>query len=438
MPWTINQNFEGVTERDVLSPSLTWSQFGDDVDFTSITAYTQWDLLETSDFDFSPFDAVRRATMEDQKYISQELRLASSAEAPVELSEDVSLRWLTGLQFYFTDTGRSASNDLRAGFPLLGVDTSSGSFEDVSVGLYGETTLSPGEDVDLTAGVRYDHDFVQADLRNTFVSGGATLVDQRSSGTADFGQVLPFVGASWRVIEEASLYANVGKGYKAGGFNLRSPSGNQTFEPERSWSYELGVKSSLADGKVNLRAAGFYIDWQDMQLTLFDPVAGGYVANAGESTSHGFELEASAQVTEGVSVFAGVGTADTSFDRFVDPFGNDVSGNSLPFAPENTWSVGSQVGGDIAKDTGWFARAEYVGVGTFYYDANNTQMESYQLLNLRGGLTHRDWSLSIWTRNLLDEAYFPVAFQPDPTDPTVFVAESGEPMVFGVSLTASF
>jgi outer membrane receptor protein involved in Fe transport len=184
--------------------------------------------------------------------------------------------------------------------------------------------------------------------------------------------------------------------------------------------------------------AAFFIDWDDQQLSLFDPVAGGYIDNVGASTSRGVDAELSAQVTESLALFGGFGYTKTEFEEYTDPFGNNVEGNSLPFAPETTWNVGAQLGGDFTPETGWFARAEYIGVGEFFYDANNTESESYELVNLRAGVTHRDWRLSLWVRNLFEDEYFPVAVQPNPADPTFFVAESGEPRVFGVTLGASF
>ena len=437
-PHRIDQDFEGVAERDVLAPFVHWRVFGDDMDFTSITAYTDWDVLETSDFDFSPADLVRRRTTEEQEYLSQELRLASPGDR-LHAEEGRGLRWVTGVQAFVADSDRAAVNDFRQPIPVVGTDTSSGDFEDYGVGVFGEATYAVSRDLDLTAGVRYDHESKEAELRSTFVDGGGNVLsDVRTEGDEDYDVVLPSVGASWYATETATVYASVAKGYRAGGFNLRAPVGSEDFDPEENWSYELGVKTSLAEDRVQLRLAAFHIDWEDMQLNLFDSMAGGYVDNAGESTSTGAELEASARVGRHLELFGGFGYVDTEFDEYTDTYGNDVSGESLPFVPETTFSVGAQLGGQVTEELRWFARAEYVGVGDFYYDPDNTEEESYELVNLRAGLDRKGWSLTLWARNLTDEEYFPVAFQPNPGDPTAFVAETGEPLVAGVTLRTSF
>ncbi len=442
-PHRLNQDFEGLAERDVLAPSVTWTVFGDTVDFTSITAYQTWDVRETSDFDFSPMDLIVRTTEEDQQYVSQELRLASHEAAPVELSDDVSLSWLAGVQAFSADSGRSGANDFRVPLihPLgIGIDTNTGEFEDLGLGVFGETALSFGDDVDVTAGVRYDHESKEARLDNVFYAGGVGTPLSSSSLDEDYGELLPSASAAWRPDEDTTLYASAAKGYKAGGFNLTAaPAGKIEFGPEENWSYEIGLKKSFLEGRLGARLAAFYIDWRDMQLSV-PPTAttGPYVDNAGDSTSHGVELEAHARVCAGTSLFGSFGHTETEFDGYTDPFFNEVSGKSLPFAPETTWSAGVQTEGELGPETRWHARAEYVNVGDFYYDPNNTQKESYELVHLHAGIERGGWSLSVWARNLFDEEYFPVALQIDPTDPTFFVAESGEPMVAGVSLGASF
>ena len=80
-PHHIDQDFEGLANRDVLGPSLVYRHLGDALDFTSISAWQAWDVLETSDFDFSPIDGVRRRAEQEQMYGYQELRLGSAASA---------------------------------------------------------------------------------------------------------------------------------------------------------------------------------------------------------------------------------------------------------------------------------------------------------------------------------------------------------------------
>ena len=243
---------------------------------------------------------------------------------------------------------------------------------------------------------------------------------------------------AYRWNDQVTTYALAAKGFKAGGFNLSAPAGQTAFSPETSWTYEGGVKTSLFDEKLQINAAYFYIDWEDMQLSQFDAMAGGYVTNAGESTSKGVEFEVIARPTKGLDLFATFGYTDAEFDDFIDAFGTDVSGNDLPFAPETTWSVGAQLTHDLSRSTRLYLRGEYVRLGSFNYDAGNLEDEEYALANFRAGIGGDTWRVEGWIRNAFDDEYVPVAFQPSPADPTVFVGESGAPRTFGVTLSLTF
>ena len=131
-PFRIDQDFEGQAERDVVSPAIIWDVLGDEVDFESISAYQHWDILETSDFDFSAIDGVRRRTEESQGYFYQELRLGSAAGAPVHVDDGLDMTWQVGASGFYSDSDLSAANDLRPGLfppPAVGIATSQGDFK---------------------------------------------------------------------------------------------------------------------------------------------------------------------------------------------------------------------------------------------------------------------------------------------------------------------
>ena len=233
------------------------------------------------------------------------------------------------------------------------------------------------------------------------------------------------------------LYGSISMGYKAGGFNLNAGTGDYAFGPETTISYELGYKQALWRELLHLHLSLFYIDWQDMQLTVFDPIAGGIVDNAGESDSKGVELELEARLTEHLTLFTAFGWTDTEFKEYSPAPGSDFSGNELPFAPDNTWSLAAQYGGGLGEQSRWFVRGEYVVIGDFYYDAANLGRESYDLAAFRAGVERGPLRLETWIKNAFDEVYVPVAF-PDPVSPGSFIGENGAPMTWGVTLRGSW
>ena len=72
-------------------------------------------------------------------------------------------------------------------------------------------------------------------------------------------------------------YVNASKGFKSGGYKGAvsfTLSELQPFDPETLYAYEIGLKSTLADGKFRINTAGYYYDWQDFQAFVTEIRAG--------------------------------------------------------------------------------------------------------------------------------------------------------------------
>lgn len=436
-PYRIAQDFVGETDRDILSASVVWDYYGDQFDFKSITSAQGWDIDESADFDFSQLDGVRRFTNEKQDYIYQEIRFESSDSA-------TGPRWLVGMSGFRSDATRSAINDFRPGgagilFPVtnVGQDDASGNFENLAISAFGQLAVPFGDRFEATIALRYDYEEVDARITRVFQSGGFTVPVSATDQDRSFERILPRASLGWDVCDRVTAYASASRGFKAGGFNLTAPSGNESFSTETSWTYEIGAKTDWCDERIQANVALFWIDWQDMQLSQFDATAGGYVTNAGESTSRGVELEVSAVVCDGFTVFGSAGFLDTEFDAFTDSFGQNVAGNDLPFAPEFTSSLGGQYTQQLTDDVAAFARADWFHTGEFYYDAGNLGADEFNLVNFRlganGEVGNVGWDLAVFLHNAFDEEYVPIAFQANPADPTQFVGQNGTPQTWGVT-----
>jgi len=444
-PFRINQDFEGRTERDILAGSVIWNHYGDDFEFTSITSAQSWDIDETADFDFSQLDGVRRFTNEEEDYAYQEFRLQSADAYDPSDRDATGLRWLVGASGFYSDEQRSAANEFRPGgvgiiFPAsqVGTDRSVGDFESWAMSVFGQVSALLGGGLELSGAVRYDYEDKKAGINRTFTVSGFTAPLASTSQSRSFDRVLPRASITWRPNDDVTSYFTIARGFKAGGFNLTAPTGQESFGVETSWTYELGVKSRWMDDKVQANAALFFVDWDDMQLSQFDATAGGFVSNAGESTSQGVELELAGQVTESLTVFGTAGYLDTEFDRFTDQFGQNVAGRSLPFAPDWTFGAGAQYRQRIDDDFAAIARIDYFHVGEFFYDAGNLGGDRYNLTNLRLGVDCDNWRVDLFMNNVFDEEYVSIAFQANPADPTQFVGQNGAPRTYGLSVRVTF
>jgi iron complex outermembrane receptor protein len=109
--------------------------------------------------------------------------------------------------------------------------------------------------------------YFEPDLENIWVHKIADNSNKESWSSTNFR-----VGLDYDYNDDTMLYGYVADGFKSGGFDdkiiKRDGSALQIkYRPEEVITYELGVKTSLLDNKVNLSIAGFYSDYSDMQLS---------------------------------------------------------------------------------------------------------------------------------------------------------------------------
>ncbi len=69
-------------------------------------------------------------------------------------------------------------------------------------------------------------------------------------------------------------YASVSRGFKGAGFNTDSRVSDEQrfYDEEYNWNYEVGVKGPLLSDVLSARAAIFYMDRTDTQISDFDVI----------------------------------------------------------------------------------------------------------------------------------------------------------------------
>jgi iron complex outermembrane receptor protein len=118
----------------------------------------------------------------------------------------------------------------------------------------------------------------------------------------------------------------------------------------------------------------------------------------------------------------------------------NVAGNKIPNTPDYTATFGSQFSRAIRADATVYGGADITFFGAFRYDdMNRAGQEAYSLANLRAGVRGRLLVVEIWTKNMFDTRYIPVALAFDPRiAPSGFLGESGAPRTFGINAGVTF
>jgi iron complex outermembrane recepter protein len=188
----------------------------------------------------------------------------------------------------------------------------------------------------------------------------------------------------------------------------------RTGHPESAWSYEGGIKRTIAGGRARVNMAAFYSDYQDLQVQSFIRPGVPDISNAASATIKGVEVEVAASAWRGVQLAGHLSWLDATYDRYlaVGPEGatGDAAGNRLNSAPE--WSgsgsavyefaTGRRGLASVRGDVSWQSRVFFTPFNT----AIETQA-SYALVQMPAGFGPRTrrWQLAMYLRNLTNQEY---------------------------------
>jgi len=442
--YTTARDFEGNTDRDILSVAALTRREGNRLAFSTTTGIVRWKTFDVTDLDYTPLPLVGRENREESVQFTQEVRVASAGSAPLRVSDRVSLAWQAG-GFLFTQNYEQLAVNSYAGFVLspfidfpVSQTTPDADLDDLGISFYGQGTFNVGDRLDLTAGARFDRENRDATLITAFdpmIAPPSTVEAEET-----FSTVSPQFAAAYRVRPNHTVYASASRGFKAGGFNPASPVGSEAYGEEFAWHAEGGIKSSTANGRVRLGAAAFWIDWQDLQLNLPNLQSPGqfYIANVGSASSRGVEFEVTGRAHSDLDLFGSFGLTDARFGDGTSSNGVDVSDNTIPNTPDYTAAFGAHLTRTLTPAATLYGHGEMVFYGAFKYDdANLAGQDAYSLANFRAGVRGRYLFAEGWIRNAFDSAYVPVAFA-FPGAASGFLGESGRPRTFGVTAGLRF
>jgi len=303
--------------------------------------------------------------------------------------------------------------------------------------------------VSLTGGVRFTHE--QKDLDNTggvYRIGTTTLADP----TSFYDYVDDVTHQAWtpkgsiqvQVSRDTFVYASATRGFKSGGFNQFNPTApvsERAFNPEFAWSFEGGLKRTMASGRVHVNTAVFSNDYRDLQVQSFLRPGVIDVSNAGSATIRGIEVEAAAASGRGVQLAGHFSWLDATYDRYLfrgpGSVTLDAAGNRLNNAPEWSGSISAvyqlATGGagtaSVRSDVSWQSRVFF----TPFNDAIETQ-RAYGLVHLRAGFEppSRRWEIAVYVRNLGNQGYITGTAN---VPLTAITGRPGEPRHWGTQFT---
>jgi iron complex outermembrane receptor protein len=219
------------------------------------------------------------------------------------------------------------------------------------------------------------------------------------------------IGADYQFGEASMVFASVSEGFKGGSYDNRALStGDDPIGPEFLTAYEIGYKGTFADGKVQLNAAYYFYDWEDLQL--FESYGGvPALVNVPGIEISGVEVELKWAPNDNWFIQGSLGTADSEVVDItgLNPASAAEKGKEVTNTPDTTANLLASYTIPIGtNELGLSLNYRYQSsmYYTFVQDNARDESSSYSFLNARAsyGFGQNDeYSLAIWGNNLTDE-----------------------------------
>lgn len=433
-PWDISQDF--VDDGDLTDFNATLSLDWDigNLMLSSITSYSDFENLIGFDFDYSSSPHTRGWFDERAESWSQELQLTSNFDGPFQFTTGV---YYSEDESYFAFSIFDHTVEIQnrpevvgpdgntytvlTGTPIVDTTTSMGGFfgdsgitEAEALGVFTQGEFALTDSFRLIAGIRYSDEskdtscggsnFTAGDAPVTvlFNAGDspATVPDDpdqvfaincnaadAASGSDSWDSTDWRAGIEWDIFEESMLYLVASTGFLSGASNASSA----TFtDQQESEMIELGLKSTLADGRLQLNVAAHATDYKNLlaQFQIINPVTGTVqtqTMNGGEIKSTGLEVESIWLPTENLQLGLNAAFLDSEFGEYgqvytYQLFNNDtadsfinVNGTTTPWSPETTFTLWGSYDFDLGSNG-------LIRVSAMHYNS-----DGYNTSNLWGG-----------------------------------------------------
>ena len=460
-------NVDEFQDLDLDNIVLTYNGDFDGFSVTSVTGFSKYKETRLTGSS-SGIDISNILTREEYEQLSQEVRVMSDLEGPVS--------WIGGvfLQRWELEADESTLVDEMNMPVLLGLMGLAPGLESVAnldstryytsdsmtLAAFGQATWSVSDAARISLGGRYTREkksgrrFIDIfstatgafDVEQAIFASCAFEVDYQSLGVLSalaplpgcdgviaFGNYsthdasgdrtenvfTPSVIAELDMGDNHMAFLSYSRGFKAGGFDARA--GRESdfdYEDEHVDNIELGLKSSLADGRAQTNLVAYHATYKDRQVTTFDGVAGFVVGNAAESEALGFEFDGRWRATENLTLSASVAYMDYETIKHDNapcaPIVTLLTGESLcdragrtaTYVPDWSANLVVDYALPITGELDFRSTLDVNYESEYFTDSGqdvNMMQDAYTMYNLRIALESDNWTFAVLGKNLSDE-----------------------------------
>jgi iron complex outermembrane receptor protein len=244
------------------------------------------------------------------------------------------------------------------------------------------------------------------------------------------------INLDWNINEDIMLYLSATSGYRSGGNNLVFFSATPAYDPEELIAYELGYKTQLLDGTMQINGSFYYYDYESIHTVATEVtpplVPGGApgtttsVLPAPGAEVWGIEAEmlwlatdnwtiggnfsyTPSEYTEDLFIQdpAQVNTPESLFPS-VNALTQNINGNQILQVPELKWTAWASYSMPLSNGSKLELHGVYSWIDDVYYspfESKSEMAEAYDRTDVRATWTsaQENWTVSAFVNNVFDD-----------------------------------
>jgi iron complex outermembrane recepter protein len=434
--WNTFSDEPGRDEQESIAGSVRATFDGwQGVQFSSVSSLGIVDSLYSYDQDwtnasYQGFSELHR----ERVTLNQEFRLDSSEDAE---SMGIIDRWTLGAFFSVVD--EEGFNTDTNPWRVKSLDTD---YTSQNIAIFGQAAHDLDDRSRIVLGLRAEH--IEIDGKGEARRDGLfeTAVNEGYDDILLGGKI----AFEYDVNEEMMAFVSATLGYKSGGINndarIDIAGGDPlSYDTETLWNYEIGLRGSAFENKLQGSLTAFYTMRRDSQIRDSAGLGGDYryfTDNGDASEIYGMEAEGTYQMIGDWSLHGSLAFMGSEVERFTLSNGNVGGGGRLPNAPSYGYSIGLR----YQPKEGFFGNLELLGKAAYLESISNAEKRSsFDVLNTSIGYRGEQWSITLWARNLLDESYDKRVFffgNEDPLYTPTRYTSAADPRQMGVTARYEF
>ena len=331
--------------------------------------------------------------------IKQELRLASVGQQPLEWTVGVYYDDETAHEFeplYAADLNtRQVLLDFQ---PALGAYYIDSTYREYAT--FADVNYHITSAFEVGVGGRYSKNKqTYHQVNDGFITGSNDFGTESDQGVFTYS-----VDSKYRFTPGFMAYARVASGFVPGGPNDAVPGSNLplSFNSSRTTNYELGVKGSADEGRINYDVDVFDIEWKNIQLeAVFGNFAG--ITNGGTARSRGLEGSFTFRPIKELTLMLNAAYTDARLTEDTTPSFGGHDGDRLPLSPFFSGTVGADYERPLGVDVSGFGGIDWHYNGSrlapFNFGGPRADLPSYSMVDLRTGVKVHAYTFTAYVKN---------------------------------------